>query len=172
MIVPIQGMICSTTFWNPYFGTNFTLSMNFYEDSLHIPLTTSNTRSTWSILGQPIPCLEGLKYLRRSRKITLPKVSSSPPVIFSSDWRFRRHKPSWRPPVTLLFVLEIFPTEELSNSACMHLKSLDEMMCQPELPLFVFQILLFRGCQVKVTLFKSPSFERSSRLNAFQQKNT
>ena len=130
------------------------------------------TLTSWSILGQPIPCLKGLKYLRRSRKITLPKVSSCPPVIFSSDWRFRRHKPSWRPPVALLFVLELFPTEELSNSACMHLKSLDEMMCQPELPLFVFQILLFRGCQVKVTLFKSPSFERSSRLNAFQQKNT
>ena len=44
------------------------------------------------------------------------------------------------------------------------------MMCQPELPLFVFQILLFRGCQVKVTLFKSPSFKRSSRLNALQPK--
>ena len=44
------------------------------------------------------------------------------------------------------------------------------MMCQPEFPLFVFQILLFRGCQVKVTLFKSPSFKRSSRWKALQSK--
>ena len=44
------------------------------------------------------------------------------------------------------------------------------MMCQPELPLFVFQILLFRGCQVKVTLFKSPSFKRSSRWKALPSK--
>ena len=43
-------------------------------------------------------------------------------------------------------------------------------MCQPELPLFVFQILLFRGCQVKVTLFKSPSFKRSSRWKALPSK--
>ena len=44
------------------------------------------------------------------------------------------------------------------------------MMRQPELPLFVFQILLFRGCQVKVTLFKSPSFKRSSRWKALPSK--
>ena len=50
----------------------------------------------------------------------------------------------------------------------MHLQSLDEMMCKPELPLFVFQILLFRGSQVKVTLFKSPSLK--SRLKALQSK--
>ena len=171
LIVPIQGMFCSTTFWNPYFGTNLTLSMKILSIFLSQPqIPGERTLTSWSILGQPIPCLIGLKYLRRSRKITLPKVSSCPPVIFSCDWRFWRHKPSWRPPVALLFVLELFPTEELSNSACMHLKSLDEMMCQPELPLFVFQILLFRGCQVKVTLFKSPAFKRSSRWKALPSK--
>ena len=118
LIVPIQGMFCSTTFWNPYFGTNLTLSMKILSIFLSQPqIPGERTLTSWSILGQPIPYFRGLKYLRRSRKITLPKVSSCPPVIFSSDWRFWRHKPSWRPPVALLFVLELFPTEELSNLA-------------------------------------------------------
>ena len=81
-------------------------------------LTTSNTRKnspTGVATSKPVH-FAGLKYLRRSREILFPKVSCSPPVIFSSNGWFWRHKPSWCPPVALLFVLEFLPihtTDEL-----------------------------------------------------------
>ena len=74
-------------------------------------LTTSNTRknsSTGVGVWKPVHSW-GLKYLRRFREILFPKVSCSSPVIFSSHGWFWRHKPSWCPPVALLFVLELLP---------------------------------------------------------------
>ena len=49
------------------------------------------------------------KDLRRSWEILLPKVSRCPPVVLSRNRWFWRHKPSWGPPVALLFVLELLP---------------------------------------------------------------
>ena len=72
---------------------------------LSVSFTTLNTKSIF--LAKP----GGSKYFGRSWEVFLPKVSSSSPVIVSSDRWFRRHKPSWCPPLAFLFVLELLPLQ-------------------------------------------------------------
>ena len=114
--------------------------------------TTSNTRRTsssgvWGMVAKPVHT-EGLKYLRRSREILFPKVPCSPPVILSGNRWFWRHKPSWCPPLALLFVLELFPIQTTDEIVC--LENL------PEFSLLILQILFLGSSHIKVSLFQSP----------------